>query len=59
MGIAGVPFTKLPKRMIVELVYGTIFWYNFTIPEDYVSNTLGPGAKNSPGVHLQLQRTMW
>jgi len=44
MGIAGVPFTKLPKRMIVELVYTMIFWYNFTIPEDYVSNTLGAGA---------------
>ena len=44
MGIAGVPFTKLPKIMTVELVYTMIFWYNFTIPEDYVSNTLGPGA---------------
>ena len=32
MGIAGVPFTKLPKRMVVELVYTTIFLYNFTIP---------------------------
>ena len=44
MGIARVPFTKLPKIMVVELVYATTFWYNFTIPEDYISVTLGPGA---------------
>ena len=25
MGIVGVPFTKLPKRMVVELVYAIIF----------------------------------
>ena len=30
--------------MVVELVYNMIFWYNFTVPEDYISNTLGPGA---------------
>ena len=44
MGIVGLPFIKLPKRMVVELVYAMIFWYNFTIPEDYISVTLGPGA---------------
>ena len=44
MGIAGVPFTILPKRMVVELVYTMVYWFNYTIPEDYVSNTLGPGA---------------
>ena len=44
MGIAGTPFTKLPRRMIVELVCATIYWYNFTVPEDYISTTLGPGA---------------
>ena len=41
MGITGVSFIKLRKKMVVELVYTTIFWYNFTIPENY---TLGPGA---------------
>ena len=44
MGIAGVPFTKLPKIIVVELVYATIFWYSITIPEDYISITLGLGA---------------
>ena len=44
MEIAGIPFTKLPKRMIVELVYAMIYWYNFTVPEDYISTTLEPGA---------------
>ena len=43
MGFAGEPFTKLPNRM-VDLVYDTIFWYNFTIPDNYIFNILGPGA---------------
>ena len=30
--------------MVVELVYGMTFWYNFTIPKDYIFNILGPGA---------------
>ena len=41
---AGVHFTKLPKIIVVELVYATIFWYSITIPEDYISITLGLGA---------------
>ena len=44
MCIAGTPFAKLPKRMIVEMVYGMVFWHNFTIPNDYISNTMGPGS---------------
>ena len=44
MGITGVPFTKLPKRMAVELVHAMILWYNFIILDDYISNALGPGA---------------
>ena len=44
MGLAGVPFTKLPKRMVVELVYAMVFWFNFTTPDDYISNTLGPAS---------------
>ena len=34
IGLAGVPFTKLPKRMVVELVYEIVFWFNYTIPDD-------------------------
>ena len=44
LGIPGVPFTKLSKRMVAKLVYDMIFWYNFTIPENCTSNILGPGA---------------
>ena len=44
MRIEGVPFTTLPKRMVVNLMCPMIYWYNFIIPEDNVSNTLGPGA---------------
>ena len=44
MGISGVPFTRLPKRMVVELVYAMVYWFNYTIIEDYISNTLGQGA---------------
>ena len=29
MGIAGTPFKKLPKRMVIELVYTMVFWHNF------------------------------
>ena len=28
----------------MELIYCQLYWYNFTIPEDYVSDRLGPGA---------------
>ena len=41
---AMIPFTKIPRRMVVELIYCQLYWYNFTIPEDYVSDRLGPGA---------------
>lgn len=44
MSLAGTSFKKLPRRMTVEMVYGMIFWYNFRIPEDYISNTLGPAG---------------
>ena len=44
MVLAMTPFTKIPRRMVIELVYGQTFWYNFTIPEDYISKTYGPGT---------------
>ena len=39
-----LPFKRIPKRMTVELVYCQIYWYNFTIPYDYVSDRIGPGT---------------
>ena len=44
MCLAATPFTKLTRRMIVELMYAMVYWYNFTIPEDCISNTMGPGT---------------
>ena len=40
MVFAGIPFIWLPKRMIVEMVHAQVYWFNFTIPENYISNTL-------------------
>ena len=44
MGIHGATFLRFPRRMIVESVYTQIFWYNFTIPKDYISNNIGPSS---------------
>ena len=44
MIFAGLPFLRLPKRMVVYLVYHQIFWFNYTISENYISTVLGPGA---------------
>ena len=44
MGIHGVLFNRFPRRMVVELVYAHVFWHNFTIPDDYISDSLGPEA---------------
>ena len=38
------PFTRLPKRMVVKLVYTMVFWFNYKIPDNYISNTLGTGS---------------
>lgn len=43
MVFSQLPFEQLPRRMTIELVYCQIFWYNFTIPEDYISEHLSPG----------------
>ena len=42
MGMALLPFIKLPKRLVVEMVYCQIFWYNFSIPIDYISKHMDP-----------------
>ena len=44
MCFALLPFTRIPKRMVIELVYCQIYWHNFTIPADYISDRLGPAA---------------
>ena len=44
MCFSTLPFDVIPRRMVVELVNCQIFWYNFITPEDYISNTLGPGS---------------
>ena len=41
MMFAGIPFIWLPKRMIVETVHAQVYWFNFTIPENCISDTLG------------------
>ena len=39
-----LPFLRIPRRMVVELVYLQIYWINFFVPRDYISDTLSPGA---------------
>jgi hypothetical protein len=39
-----LPFTKIPKRMLVELVYFSVFWLNSFPARDGVSTTLSPRA---------------
>ena len=41
---ATLPFTKIPKRMLVELVYFSVFWLNSFPARDGVSTTLSPRA---------------
>ena len=44
MCFSTLPFRTIPRRMTVELVSCMAFWYNFVTPEDYISQTLGPGS---------------
>ena len=44
MIFAGIPFLSLPKIMVIELVRSQVYWFDFTIPENYISQTLGPAA---------------
>ena len=39
---ATLPFTKIPKRMLVKLVYFSVFWLNSFPAHDGVSATLSP-----------------
>ena len=44
MVFASTPFKKFQKKMIVDLVEIQVFWYNFVVPINYISTTLGPVA---------------
>ena len=44
MTFADASFLTLPRRMVIEIAYGQVLWYNFVIPADYISETLGPGS---------------
>jgi hypothetical protein len=39
-----LPFTLIPHRLIVEMVYFSIFWLNSFSPSDGISTTLNPRA---------------
>jgi hypothetical protein len=39
-----MPFTKIPGRMVAELIYNCVFWLNSFPAGDGVSNTLSPRA---------------
>jgi hypothetical protein len=39
-----LPFTKIPGRMVAELVYYSVFWLNSFPAQDGISNTLSPRA---------------
>ena len=44
MCYATLPFKRMPRQMIVNLVYLQTFWINFYIPREYISTTLSPGT---------------
>ena len=44
MVFVGIPFVWFLKRIIVEIVHAQVYWFNFTIPENFISDTLGPAA---------------
>ena len=37
-----LPFTRLPKRMVIEMVYASAFWLNSIPPHDGVSKAMSP-----------------
>jgi len=39
-----LPFRRLPARLIIEIVYSSIFWLNCFPPNDGISPTLSPRA---------------
>ena len=44
MCLSTLPFIRMPRRMLVEMVYLCIFWMNFYVPDDYISNYASPAT---------------
>ena len=44
MCMSTLPFDRMPRRMLVEMVYLCVFWLNFYVPEDYISVHMSPGT---------------
>ena len=57
MCLSLVPFIRLPRRMTIEMVYTQTFWYNFTIPQEYL-HYYG-ASRNSHWAHPRLQQDLW
>jgi hypothetical protein len=57
---ATLPFTKIPNRMLVELVYFCVFWLNSFPAKDGISDTISPrtivhGTHIDFNKHAQLE----
>ena len=39
-----LPFTRMPNRLIIEMVYASTFWLNSFPPADGISDTISPRA---------------
>jgi hypothetical protein len=55
-----IPFKRIPKQMIAELIYGCIFWLSSFPPTDGVSSNISPrtlmtGLKVDFHKHCQLE----
>jgi hypothetical protein len=55
-----LPFTKMPARITIEMVYASTFWLNIFPPTDGVSKTMSPraiivGGELDYGKHCRLE----
>ncbi len=55
-----MPFTKIPRRMVAELIYYSVFWLNSFPARDGVSDTMSPraivtGANIDSNKHCKLE----
>ena len=50
-----LPFKKLPRRMIIEMVYNVIFWLNAFPHRDGVSDTISPRTLMT-GKHIDFNK---
>ena len=51
MVFSTVPFTRLPIWMTIELVLYQEFWYNFTMPVNYVLSSMPEGTIASDTIY--------